>query len=386
MNDDIRPDLPDDALRSSLRHAADDVAFAVPDLLPQARAARRGRRMRATVAGSGLVVAALLIIPPMFGPSRAVPAAPTLTPAPTASGHPAPRPTQSPDDAMALPSVEEPGAIVAHDEIIRRCQSQLQSSTARFGHIPDDLRVARDRTYREGEIVRLASDTGWNPNALCVIPTADVYYSPIDLRLERKEVPQDPADPGRDPYLMQLCSELYTHEDERTGARSYDTVDLRDGRIVSLGGLTDVTPGSPNNVFDALLSLGDERYECGWTYTASGDLRFFTDDQTFPKPSHPDPHLFDVHVSDAYWDGRSPTATLVLWGDVGPKVAGVAVDETTTATSSVAFYEDRGMYRLMATVTPTGTAERWTSPPITLYELDEAGERVGSVSVPIEAP
>ena len=73
MNDDIRPDLPDDALRSSLRHAADDVAFAVPDLLPQARAARRGRRMRATVAGSGLVVAALLIIPPMFGPSRAVP-------------------------------------------------------------------------------------------------------------------------------------------------------------------------------------------------------------------------------------------------------------------------------------------------------------------------
>ena len=28
MNDDIRPDLPDDALRSSLRHAADDVAFA----------------------------------------------------------------------------------------------------------------------------------------------------------------------------------------------------------------------------------------------------------------------------------------------------------------------------------------------------------------------
>ena len=83
MNDDIRPDLPDDALRSSLRHAADDVAFAVPDLLPQARAARRGRRMRATVAGSGLVVAALLIIPPMFGPSRAVPAAPTLTPAPT---------------------------------------------------------------------------------------------------------------------------------------------------------------------------------------------------------------------------------------------------------------------------------------------------------------
>ena len=86
MNDDLRPDLPDDALRSSLRHAADDVAFAVPDLLPQARAARRGRRMRATVAGSGLVVAALLIIPPMFGPSRAVPAAPTLTPASDGAG------------------------------------------------------------------------------------------------------------------------------------------------------------------------------------------------------------------------------------------------------------------------------------------------------------
>ena len=93
MNDDLRPDLPDDTLRSSLHHAADDVAFAVPDLLPQARAARRGRRMRATVAGSGLVVAALLIIPPMFGPSRAVPAAPTLTPAPTSSGRTAARST-----------------------------------------------------------------------------------------------------------------------------------------------------------------------------------------------------------------------------------------------------------------------------------------------------
>ena len=72
MNDDIRPDLPDDALRA-LRHAADDVAFAVPDLPPQACAARRGRRMRAT-AGSGLVVAALLI--PRCRFSRA-PAAPT---------------------------------------------------------------------------------------------------------------------------------------------------------------------------------------------------------------------------------------------------------------------------------------------------------------------
>ena len=48
MNDDIRPDLPDDALRSSLRHAADDVAFAVPDLLPRARAARRRRRVVGT--------------------------------------------------------------------------------------------------------------------------------------------------------------------------------------------------------------------------------------------------------------------------------------------------------------------------------------------------
>ena len=85
MNDDLRPDLPDDALRSSLRHAADDVAFAVPDLLPRARAARRRRRVVGTTVTAGVVVAAVALMPPLFDTSRAVPAAPTPSPTAPAS-------------------------------------------------------------------------------------------------------------------------------------------------------------------------------------------------------------------------------------------------------------------------------------------------------------
>jgi murein DD-endopeptidase MepM/ murein hydrolase activator NlpD len=379
MNDDIRPDLPDDALRSSLRHAADDVAFAVPDLLPQARAARRGRRMRATVAGSGLVVAALLIIPPMFGPSRAVPAAPTLTPAPTSSGSPSPSPTGTPSapiawtgPGMPLPATGDPGAVVSHDEIVTRCQSQLARSVALYGPAPADLRVARDRDYREGDVVRLVSDGGWDAAALCLIPVDGVELDPLDLRLARDPLP---SGPGKDPYLMQACSELYTHEDEETGVRSYDTVDLRDGRIFSLSG----TENAPLAQFYALISLGGKHYACGWSYDADGALRLFTGDD--PRvPPKPEPSSLITTIEDAYWDGVSPRAELVLSGYFTPDIAGVGIEGGGAA---LWYSTERGVFTAFVSVVPRGTTDNWSSSEVVVYAVDKDGNRLRSSTVAV---
>ena len=373
MNDDPL----DDDLRGSLHQAADGVSFAVPDLLPQARAARRGRRVRAAVAGSGLVVAALLLIPPMFGPSRAVPAAPTpapsdrpstATPQPSTTGTPSVS-TSWTGAGMPLPATGDPGAVVSHDEIVARCQSQLARSVQLYGPAPADLRVARDRDYREGDIVRLVSDTDWDPTALCLVPADGVELDPLDLRLARDPLPADPADPGKDPYLMQACSELYTHEDEETGVRSYDTADLRDGRVVSMGGTDD----PPRAQFHATVSLEDKHYSCGWSYGLDGALRFFSDDYT-EEPSTVDPPSPRTRVEDEYWDGVSPTAEVVLTGYLIPGVASI---ETENSDGAALWYSTEiGMFRAFIPVTPKGTKDAWTAPDIVLYGVDEHGSRV----------
>jgi hypothetical protein len=385
MNDDLRPDLPVNDLRDGLRGVADHVAFTVPDLLPRARAARRRRRVVGTTATAAVVVAAVALMPPLFDTSRAVPAAPTSTPAPSGSPAPTSSPSGSPTPsprfdrtgpATALPVTGEPGPVVAHEEIVARCQSQLTRSVAVFGPVPDDLRVARDRDYREGDVVRLVSDSGWDPAALCLVPEKGTEPPPLDLSLDRQ-----PADPENDPYLMQVCSELYTRVDANTGARGYDTVDLRAGRPVAQSWRTGASEHSSlGDLRHLFVSLGEQTYRCGWAYQANGALRVLAND---PLGARPTPPTLTAHVGDAFWDGTSATADLVVWGYLPRDVADVTFTGVGLGDSSVWWRDGDGIYLVIAQVAPTGTAESWAASGLTVTALDEDGTELESQPVTI---
>ncbi|MFT3888641.1 MAG: hypothetical protein QM713_10840 [Arachnia sp.] len=339
------PDAPE-ALRDGLRRTADDVDFAVPDLLPRARAARLRRRLGVAAVCVAGVVAGAVIIPGQLAATRTVPAEPG-----PASTH-APVPTPSP---TAGPTASADG-MLAPDEIVRRCLPTLGASVARYGPAPADLHVARTRGYREGDLVRLVSDSGWDPSALCSIPAAGASQPTAWADLLGSSgtiVPQ-----------LEACSELYTRPDG-----GYDTVDVRGADVVSFS--------AAGPLVDVLVATGGERYECGWNVRSDGTIEFFGSAEPVGDPPAGSPNP-TVRMPYATWDPASDEATIVVWGDTPPGTDSIEVEGLDD--NSMSFYSERGVFRVFAWPRATGTAERWTSAPFSVVAYDADGEEIQRIT------
>lgn len=354
-----------DELRHQLHRAADEIDFTVPDLRPRARTARTRRRLLTvgTVTAT-LALATAVILPLNLGGPKAMPAetnAPSITPSPDLT----PGPDPSRTNTVPQPAFT-PGPVVAHEEIVERCGSQLTASVDVFGAIPDDLRVARDREYREGEIVRLVSDSEWDPSALCVIPRADGSgYSGIQATLV-----------GPDTYrALEACSELYTHEDEKTKKRDYDALDLRGAEILGLAAATTGELGG-RDVAQIVAEKDDQWYSCGWFFRTNGTINFFGADE---PEEQIDKDASYVNMSQVFagleWDGRTATAQVLVWGQFNKKVTSVRIDDAVSA--NLWQSNELGLYLAIIDVIPSGTADDWSSEMFHIVSVDEHGDDLG---------
>jgi len=217
-------------LHDSLHQAADDtgrpLTTDVPALLGRARASRqRSLRLRAVGTlggGAALTAAAVLVVPALVGGSTPRPA----TPAP-----PAPPASSKAAEAKTVPD----------DEIVRRCQPQLEKYFDYPMYRPERWRVAHDRDYVVGDVVQLDghSRMGSNP-VLCEIP---------EEGREQRDVPfsrfmADGSDPAR---LTELCSESALNRRETFP-------DLRGGQVLAVDGDADVTV--------SLIAAGGQTFAC----------------------------------------------------------------------------------------------------------------------------
>lgn len=349
-----------DDLREQLHRAADDIDFDVPDLRSRAKTARRRRRLLGgTTALAGVAIAAALITP-QLSVLRAVPAeSRTADPTPTA---PSPSPTAPP--TQTEPSVEHtpgPQPVVPHDEIVSNCMHQLGASIARYGPVPDDLRVAHDRDYREGDIVRLVSDSSWDPSALCIIPNPATHPS-LSIRDTLRETTSDIA--------PVVCSELMTAE--TPSGPSYDTVDLRRATVITLMGEVD----EDTSLWHAILDQGGEWYSCGWFFRPDGTVDFFGQDEPVERRDQSVPGSSLVFTWSE-WDGVSPTAPAVAWGEYGEAIAELRLDNAGDG-GLTRFSNENGVFQAIVELRPVGTAEHWSSDTVEISGIDERGDYVFS--------
>jgi len=218
-------------LHDSLHQVADDsgrpLTTDVPALLGRARAARqRSLRLRAGGALGGvaaLTAAAVLVVPALVGGS---------TPGPA---RPAPPANPAPSEAAEVKTVPD-------DEIVRRCQPQLEKYFDYPMYAPDRWRVAHDREYAVGDLVQLEAGRFRSNPVLCVVP---------EKGEEQQEVPFTRfAASGDEPErLAELCSESFS-----SASRREAWTDLRGAEVVAADGDQDVTV--------ALLRLGTAHYAC----------------------------------------------------------------------------------------------------------------------------
>ena len=373
-----------DALRDQLHRTADTVDFTVPDLRPRAKAARTRRRLLGMGAVATTVLLTVAIIVPLnLGGSRAVPAE-TTAPSPPVS--PLPTPSTLPTQPNTIPdpsSGQEP--VVAHEEIIDRCRSQLAPSVKAFGPVPDDLRVARKHEYREGDVVRLVSDSGWDPSALCIVPSADATINVHDA-LEAALT----LDATQDGVLLEVCSELSTN-DYAIGLPeyAYDTYDLRSGAVVSHIEL--------NGLHHALINLDEEwRVECGWEFRPDATINAFAIAQPATGFEFEIPAM-GIEPVYAAWDGVSEYARVAVWGLISPELGTEDIVVWGGINSTIVFSRPLGLYQVITHVIPTGTADDWTAvaPPymvgdddfqLTVIARDTQGDEVLSVEFSVIGP
>lgn len=383
-----------DDLRNHLHRTADDVHFEVPDLRPRAKAARTRRRLLATgTVAATLVLAAALILPMNLGNTQAVPAETTKPPF-TPSPEPTPSPLPSRTNTVPEPP-PTPGSGIAHDEIVDRCRSQLAPSIEAFGPIPDDLHVARDRDYQEGDIVRLISPSGWDPSALCIIPPAD---DPADVDVRGTLEAALTLENADENILLEVCSELDTNEWAMGMPQyAYVTTDLRPGSVLSHierdglhHALIDLDDGDSNPEHNNWL-------ECGWEARPDGTFDVYL--PTTPATSY----RFEVPAMGgdlvyAHWDGDSEHARVVLWGVISPELGTEDISVSGGVDSVAVYSRTQGIYQVITHAAPKGTADDWTATEpfymagnedsfgLTVVARDEGGGEVLSNPVPVFGP
>lgn len=372
-----------DELRDQLHRTADEIDFAVPDLRPRAKAARTRRRLAAVGAvAATLVLAAAVIVPLNLGNQKAVPAEPTTpetTPSPSAS-HTAPNVVPDPSTG--------PGSGIPHAEIIDRCRSQLAPSIKAFGPIPDDLRVARNRDYKEGDVVRLVSDSGWDPSALCIVPSADAT-TVVNVHDTLEAALRDSIDID-DGLLLEVCSELDTNT-WAAGVPEYNyaTTDLRPGSVLS-----HITE---DGLHHALIDLDDDRrLECGWEFRPDATIDAFAVGKgaTGFESEVPFMGLEPVRSS---WDGVSEYGRIVAWGMISPELHAEDIITWGGIDTTIVYSPLLGIYQLITHVIPEGTADEWTAtaPPymesddefkLTVLARDKRGNELLSVNLLTSGP